>query len=977
MTDIDDPVRRCPKTTGQLEVCAFWFDRDHERYVGGLSYTVKPRSGSSTFTEVVQSEGPTAIGGQLPLGSYTVEARLTEDLERRWKLGKSSKVATVTPSGLTRCYFSLQRTVTVVTGVIEAEYVVIPIERGGRDDSTRTEPVRLELSLRVEGSERYDGDGAKLTANGLELELYETFEGGVLSDKVELGTLIPRKTLTDKKPYTLYAKGLGKGQGSLQLTPTKPNRSSEIELDAPQLELAVLDLPLTLYKQDMRAIEELWHDPRTMSPEEYDEELQALELPPPIAMSEQDKHKWGGLVHVQRKGHHGRTKISLPKLESLPSGADQYALGLALPDNLAVFAEATGGSRLNAKSITTLGKLLEGDATFWLEGSRASQTMSAERIALRLDRKTGGVANEAKENLDWAAMTVVQIESLELVPPEVDDTANSPWNEEQQRYYINLQKDPDGRAITLRASLSEKIEGVPIHFMLVPDENNRKAANWGVDLPEDWTWQDIPMELKRQDRQSPDKLLHLMATTDEDGVAQAELVLSRVGGDIFHPAAYIGEDPHLAQYVHGVKGAREPVFADYELQVWRKVLLRVVRPEGFPGEDVKPTDYAVQSFESLAIELECVDDYVYTREDYPGLFFPAHDWLDDSELRDWRQKYPDRGDSLVVVGTGNAELLNTFPKQRGEHVPQINLFSVDKQYDQEKSNDDDSYRYKYALESFSRQEIHDFQNGVILTQFKGRFFSLDQTSPPYKNIRYTTDDSQDEDAIWHDIDISDTSPVRSPHRNLAITMNALTHFDPQQAGQLYDETNLLEAKRNSNECQLRLDEIELELQQLGDDHGVVETNSRRDQLETEREQVSEQKRIFKQTYRQERRNKNRHNKQDAVTISFEFLKYSGPYGGWKPDSQNIVVVADYSPNFQTSTITVHEIGHIMDLVPPETPASGMSKHPHQYFNNGSHCGYEDDETICVMAQGDQPKKPDFCSVCHPYVLFTDLYRGAE
>lgn len=51
------------------------------------------------------------------------------------------------------------------------------------------------------------------------------------------------------------------------------------------------------------------------------------------------------------------------------------------------------------------------------------------------------------------------------------------WKEAEEKYYINLQDDPDGRKIKL--TLSEKIKDIPVYFMLAEDKNNRKAVNWG------------------------------------------------------------------------------------------------------------------------------------------------------------------------------------------------------------------------------------------------------------------------------------------------------------------------------------------------------------------------------------------------------------------------------------------------------------------------------------------------------------------
>src|SRR3569623_1476836 len=126
-----------------------------------------------------------------------------------------------------------------------------------------------------------------------------------------------------------------------------------------------------------------------------------------------------------------------------------------------------------------------------------------------------------------------------------------------------------------------------------------KTANWRIDFPSDGRhfdvnangtltevqkikWKDVPVALKHKDRPDRKKLLHLGGKTDKEGVEKKELQLSRFGGDKFHPAAYLAQDPHLALSVHGHTDlqTREPVFAaERPNQVWRMLYYEAIEPQ--------------------------------------------------------------------------------------------------------------------------------------------------------------------------------------------------------------------------------------------------------------------------------------------------------------------------------------------------------------------------------------------------------------
>ena len=70
------------------------------------------------------------------------------------------------------------------------------------------------------------------------------------------------------------------------------------------------------------------------------------------------------------------------------------------------------------------------------------------------------------------------------------------WDKTNKKFSTDANTDVNGRKITIGAQLSKALKDVPIHFMLAEDENNRKAANWGEDLPGTWKWKDVDKGVK-------------------------------------------------------------------------------------------------------------------------------------------------------------------------------------------------------------------------------------------------------------------------------------------------------------------------------------------------------------------------------------------------------------------------------------------------------------------------------------------------
>jgi hypothetical protein len=206
-----------------------------------------------------------------------------------------------------------------------------------------------------------------------------------------------------------------------------------------------------------------------------------------------------------------------------------------------------------------------------------------------MDRAQGGLEKYVKRNGDWTRYTVVKIQEVKLDYTPTNGQAVA-WDSASKEFYINVKTDPDGRKVKIAAKLTKPLKNVVLHFMLAPDKNNRKQANWGVDMPTAWKWKDVTKDIKHLDKTDRKDFLHVSEKTDADGKAAKELTLSRVGGDVFWPAAYIEQDPHLAKYAD-VDGypqlkLRKPVLGTDEIKVWRKFWYQMIAITGRTNPDI-------------------------------------------------------------------------------------------------------------------------------------------------------------------------------------------------------------------------------------------------------------------------------------------------------------------------------------------------------------------------------------------------------
>src|SRR5262249_43293252 len=297
----------------------------------------------------------------------------------------------------------------------------------------------------------------------------------------------------------------------------------------------------------------------------YHTALKDKKLPDQKALTDAEKVSKGRFLHEQTdKASHGRAKLEVQKLTAgdWPAGTDDYEVTLDEEKGgggLKLFDKEEKGSEKPFPHKIKVKDLKAKEVELWVEGKDASKKLRDAVLQVGLDRPAGGLAKKPKQAADWSRFTVVKIKEVKLEYEKAKDEHKA-WDEDKKRYYINLNQkgDPDGRKITLSAKLGEKFAGVPIRFMLAPDKDNGKTANWNIDFPSDGKsgatdvkWKDLTAALKHLDKADRKNLMHLLKETDKDGLAKVEVQLSRFGGDKFHPACYLEQDAHLAKYVHG------------------------------------------------------------------------------------------------------------------------------------------------------------------------------------------------------------------------------------------------------------------------------------------------------------------------------------------------------------------------------------------------------------------------------------------
>ncbi len=594
------------------------------------------------------------------------------------------------PTGQTR-KFKVPSPV-VVTPVLEVEYKVVILDRDlarhqdPAEKKITTDPTYVLLSLEQDKPKPAFTQGAHLKVEGV--GAVEAYEDAAFTNRIDLSKPIPNAKLAAKDPYKVYLKGTQKGAFDLKLEVEAPVdrlfRAGAVALE----KMAVAELTLKIHAYDVNDLDALQVDPEEPI-SAYHDALKALRLPDQKELTDQDKVQKGRILHIQRKNEDkkvacsGRAKMIVPKsaVDNWPAGTDAYEIVVEQSGSaLELFDAEWDGTALKMPHRIKASDLRNGDRTLWVQGKTASSKVRDVILDLALDRPDGGPSKKRKHNADWARVTVVEIDEVKLVYENAKDE-HPAWDKKKKRFYININEkgDPDGRKITVGVRLSKKIEGVPIRFMLAPDKDNTKKANWNIDFPADAKssgnpvkWKDVPAALKHSDRRNRRDFLHLAKATDADGLAELELVLSRFGGDKFRIGAYIEQDAHLAKYVHGHSdlGKREPVFAKHQpIQIWRKVWYQVSRPK-------KTAMPAPKGF--VNSQRKVFLEPIMVKEKKVG----TRDFTVDPYRPDWQFNPGGTTNKKLCVGTHNdGDVKNLFAPSTKATSPKFHVFLCDEQYD--------------------------------------------------------------------------------------------------------------------------------------------------------------------------------------------------------------------------------------------------------------------------------------------------------
>lgn len=521
----------------------------------------------------------------------------------------------------------------VVTPKLETEYLVVLLDRklaqyqdAADPKKFHADPTLVEVAIGETNVAHKYPNGLKFICTPANVDVYLDAK---CEDKDKLGAsgMVTKDQLRANPKLKLWLKGKAAGKFTAKVELIDPV-DAKIRIEKPaELKMGVVALEMKLHHQDQAKIKALQVHPDVEPVATYHTELKDLDLPDQLEMTDQEKVNPGRLLHAQKKQSFSRARLLIKKYDQdhWPAGTDDYEVSLGTQEQGESIEihdkEWDDGKKSDIK--IKVSDLKKKEHEFWIQGKNPSDPAADIRYELGLDRADGGMAKTRKRNGDWVRFRVVRIQEVKLdytAPPG----GASAWDAAKKRFYINLVAGNAGRKVTIGAKLSAKHKDVTIHFMLAPDKKNLKKDNWGVDLPGTWIWKDIDAALKHEDKSARTDFLHLSAKTDADGYAKVDLMLSRFGGDKFHPAAYIDQDPHLAKFVkgHDKLEKKKPVIADSLIAVWRKIWYQISRPQGFNPPSPKAT---VGAYEKVHTELVLDQDLQFTAATAPAnTFYPEH-----------------------------------------------------------------------------------------------------------------------------------------------------------------------------------------------------------------------------------------------------------------------------------------------------------------------------------------------------------------
>ena len=615
---VSGAVQPCPLKKG-----AIWVQVNDDAG-NGLKGAKVALNGATKITDA------SGIAGFDPLdaGPYTVQLNpLDGALADYTAPVQMSQPATVVNGEIALVVFTATRPVNKVTGKLTLEYKVALLDRGlsahqpGTETKLHAMPTYVQVSYTEDHKEIKEFDkGGTLVVDAGKVDLFEDKEctrpwpGNGAVSNAQL-----------KAKQKIWLRGKGAGKFDLKLTLEDPaDPLIKIQPDASE-PFGVVELKLEVH--------------------EYPEAAPFTQA----AMSDQDKVRRGRLLHLQSaKNDYARAKMILKKVEAAqwPGGCDAYVIVLKAVNASGSVklwdAEENGAAK--ALPLEVKKADLGADKTYWVEG--ASNCTAVRGVRLGLALKDGG--KEVKENADWANFTVAQIKSVK--PSGQYPAESADYGGGNYRHFINVrpkagggwEATADARKIPAKAEVTPAAAGIKVHFMLIPDANNEKKANWGEDKP--GTWNAIGAALKHLDRVAAGGL-HLNADTDATGFAeQKDIKLSQFGGDKFKLGAFFSQDPHFREYKAGdaVKGKRKPVQSQ-DITLWRKLWFRMLREQNFNAPNPAA---AVAAYERVKVVLTAAPEITFQATDG---WVPARTFYPRSMIEPGKTSATD----VAVIGSHN------------------------------------------------------------------------------------------------------------------------------------------------------------------------------------------------------------------------------------------------------------------------------------------------------------------------------------